>query len=101
MTADDLAAYEWRVGGHGNCSIFAMRGYDRDADMSIGLMTTPRLAAAVVDEHNAAIGGREDTLARSLYPTRAARDGVDEYAPRQDIETPEPTFGAQKGPAPG
>ena len=51
----DLAAYEWRVGGHGNCGIFAMTGYDRDVDAAIGLMNTAELAAAVVEEHNAAI----------------------------------------------
>lgn len=79
----DLAAYEWRVGGHGNCAIFAVVGYDRDADKAIGLMNTAELAAAVVGEHNAAI-----------------RQGP-RLAPNQDAEDVEPVLGLQKGPAPG
>ncbi len=51
----DLAAFEWRVGGHGDCPIFAVVGYDRDVDAAVGLMNTAELAAAVVEEHNAAI----------------------------------------------
>ncbi len=83
---DDLATYEWRTGGHGSCGIFAIGGCG-DTDMILGLMTTPRLAAAVVEQHNAAIRGREDALARSLYPSQAARDAL---APNQDAEDVEP-----------
>ncbi len=66
MRGDDLAAYEWRVGGHGNCGILAMRGYDRDVDAAIGLMNTAELAAAVVDEHNAAITERAKAEGRAV-----------------------------------
>lgn len=140
--AADLAAYEWRAGGHGDCGILAMTGYDRDADPVLGLMNTAVLAAAVVDEHNAAIRDEQDgrdareALSRidglpkrwgaplahevddamgaaawaavgseaHLIAHRALGGGVEsaraQLAPRQDIETPEPTLGSQKGPAP-
>jgi RecJ-like exonuclease len=128
MTADDLAAYEWRVGGHGNCQILAIVDYDHDIDPVLGLMNTAVLAAAVVDEHNAAIREPQTNDDNTtLVPCGMCRGtGVDdqfacqwcdgtrtvlalgewqrcgpELAPDQDAEDVEPTLGSQKGPAPG
>lgn len=77
------ARSEWRLGRGNGLAIYAMRGYDRDEDIYVGQMLTPELAAAVVEQHNAAI-----------------HQGP-ELAPNQDAETPEPVLGSQKGPAPG
>lgn len=75
--AADLAAYEWRAGRKVGRTIYAMRGYDRDADVLIGVMDTPALAANAVAAHNARL----------------------ELG--QDVEDVEPVFGEQTGPAPG
>ncbi len=47
--------YEWRVGRSLGRTIYAMVGYDREADVFVGIMETRELAAAVVKTHNEAI----------------------------------------------
>ncbi len=77
--SDDLAAYEWRTSGSGERLVYAMRGYDRDEDAYVGSMLTAELAAAVVEEHNAAIRD-----ASSLDEAREALRRIDALPKRWD-----------------
>ncbi len=71
----DLAAYEWRTSGQAGRLIYAVRGYDRDLDAYVGSMLTAELAAAVVDEHNAAIRQAAGTDCQPLAAEVEVPDG--------------------------
>ena len=60
----DLSVLRWRTGRKVGRTIYAQPGADpSDEDILIGLMDTPKLAHAVVVEHNAARRARIDCAA--------------------------------------
>ncbi len=75
MSTPDLCSLPWRCGRHLGRTVYAMAGAEAsDADVLVGIMDTPELAAEAVTAHNCGIAGGDVT--RRILEALCERDGI-------------------------